>query len=325
MKLVFLAILSLGICLIPVASFAAESYEGSSFNEVLNIIQDVGFTPKSKIEKQEFSVYAENFLPQYPVNSSSIFSGDSEGLQRDAQRTVNERFDYYDRLAKKLHPNGVCVSGEWIIKKKTQYTGLFATASRGLFIGRISVSLGDTTTDDQRGFGFAGKVFPTMDPNQVVSTGNFFTVDVLMGTRLDHALDAKTTNEPETGFKLSLIGLGLRIASALSTADENPGFRPLTQVASIGVVAPNSVVEPHWIRLVASGNLRRNDEPDFRNEIIQALDENKGLKYFIEVSETTKDRNATSGWLRIGEINLDSAQVSYGCDRRLHFAHPKLN
>lgn len=320
------SILFIVLCaqMIPAITAASDIYEGSSFEEVLNVIQDVGFSPKSKIEKQEFSFYSENFLPQYPVNSTSIFGASSDGLSRDAKRTVNERYDYYDRLAKKLHPNGVCVSGKWHIKKKTPYTGQLATGSQGLLIGRISVAMEDTTYENERGFGFAAKVFPTLDPKEVVQTGNFFTIDVLLGTMLDRALDAKMTNEPETGFKFSLIGLGLGIAAALSTADHNPGFRPLTQVASLNEDPETEIVQPRWIRLAASQNLKRNNEPDFRNEILQAMDDNGGLKYFIEVSDTTNDRNATSGWNRIGEINLDTAQVSYGCDRRLHFAHPKL-
>ncbi len=324
MKTTSLLAFIFSVQLFPGFLMAADEYKGSSFSEVWNIINDVGFTPKSAIEKEELAVYTE-FLPQYPVSMTSIFANGSAQLERDSLRTVSERFDYYDRLEKKLHPNGVCVSGEWIIKKKTPYTGLFATASKGLFIGRISVAMEDTSFDDQRGFGFAGKVFPTMDPNEVVKTGNFFTIDVLLGTMLDRVLDAKTTNEPETGFKLGLIALGLRIAAALSSADNNPSFRPLTQVAEINVGPEEEVVQPRWIRLAASGNSKRNDEPDFRNEIIQAIDDNKTLKYFIEVSDTTKDRDATSGWTRIGEINLDSAVISYGCDRRLHFAHPKLD
>lgn len=322
MKTIFALLFSVQI--IPNFLFASDVYTGSSFKEVWNVVNDVGFQPKSSVENEEFDIYKE-FLPLYPVNSFTVFAGGSAGLERDAQRTVNQRFDYYDRLPKKLHPNGVCVSGEWVIKKNTPYSGLFASGSKGLFVGRVSVSLGDTTSDEQRGFGFAGKVFPTLNPDEVVKTGNFFTVDVLMGTSLARALDAQMTNEPETGFKLSLIGLGLRIAAALSSADSNPSFRPLTQVASLNLSDDQEVVQPRWIRIAASGNLKRNDESDFRNEIIQALEDNKKLKYFIEVSDETKDREATEGWTRIGEINLNEAVVSYGCDRRLHFAHPKLN
>ena len=318
------AVALIGINMIFGTYAHAETYTGSSFNEVWDVIQNKNFVPQTDSEKQEFSLYQQGKLPQYPVNAKILFtSGDSE-LRRDAVRTVNERFDYYDRLPKKLHPNGVCVAGEWSITGATPYTGYFSSSSKGLFIGRISVAMEDTTSADDRGFGFAGKVFPTLNPNQIETTGNFFTVDVLMGTSLNHVLDARTTNQPETGFKLNLIGLALKISAALKSADENPGFRPLTQVANLALDQNSATKQPHWIRLTADSKLKRNEQSDFRNEVLTAMNENHGLKYFIEVSDTTSDRNATKGWTTIGEINLNKAQMSYGCDRRLHFAHPKL-
>lgn len=322
MKIMIMALM--GINVLMGSAVRAESYTGASFNEVWDVVENKNFLPKSLSEVKEFGTYQNGELPQYPVNMRSLFShGDSE-LKRDAIRTVNERFDYYDRLAKKLHPNGVCVAGEWKINRETPYSGYFATGKQGLFIGRVSVAMEETTTNNHRGFGFAGKVFPTLNPNQVETTGNFFTVDVLMGTELEHVLDAKTTNQPDVGFKFSLIALGLKISTALKSADENPGFRPLSQVASLDLNPSETMKQPHWVRLTADSKLKRNNQADFRNEILTAMKENKGLKYLIEVSDTTSDRTSNTGWTAVGEINLNKAQVSYGCDRRLHFAHPKL-
>lgn len=301
---------------------AVDNYEGSSFAEVLNVIMDNDYQPRTEVEAKEFSSYQSGTLPQYPVNSYSLFSAGTASLARDAQRTVNQRFDFYDRIPKMLHPNGVCVTGQWKINKQTPYTGQLATGATGLFIGRISVAMEDTTSDDSRGFGLAGKVFPTMNENEVVETGNFFTVDVLMGTDLAHALDAKTTNEPAVGFKFNVIGMALKIASVLKTADENPGFRPLTQVASLN--NSGSVKQPRWMRLSVNSDVHRNNESDFRKEILKAVNQNSVITYSIEVSNTTKDRESNEGWEKIGEIKLYQAVVSYGCDRRLHFAHPKL-
>ena len=76
---------------------------------------------------------------------------------------------------------------------------------------------------------------------------------------------------------------------------------------------------------VNSENLKLNDQSDFRNEVLQAFSENSQIKYNIEVSETTQDRESSEGWTKLGEITLNKAQVSYACDRRLHFGHPSEN
>lgn len=162
-----------------------------------------------------------------------------------------------------------------------------------------------------------------MNPDEQITTANFFTVDVLMGTYENHVLRAKTTNQPDVGFDWSLIGLGLRIASALKTADEDPGFRPLTQLAAVG--SPSTPRQPRWIRISPDHQILQNAQDDFRNEVLQGIRDNKTLRYFIEVSDTSHDRSDDSAWTRIGEINLNQALVSYGCDRRLHFAHPRLH
>lgn len=316
--------LALGIGFGAFAQIAEADYSGSSFNEVWGVVLDQSFNPRTEVESAEYKVYRDGLLPQYPVNATSVFkNGDSE-LKRDAIRTTSERFDYYDRLPKKLHPNGVCVAGEWKIETNTPYSGMLASQASGLIIGRISVAMEKTKAGQDRGFGFAGKIFPTLNQNDVVKTGNFFSVDVLMGTDLAHALDAKTTNQPALGFNFSLIGLGLRIASALKAGDKDPGFRPLTQVATAGLADNAPVLQPHWIRFRADAKLKRNNQADFRNEILVAMHENKTLTYYVDVSNTTHDRNTTRGWSTIGRITLNQAITSYGCDRRLHFSHPKV-
>lgn len=301
----------------------AEAYNGSSFNEVWNVIsgQDQ-FVPKDQEGLAEFNVYSSNQLPQYPVTNSSIFSKDKTALERDARRTLSSQLDYYDRLPKKLHPNGVCVAGEWTISTPNSYTGYFAPGSKALFIGRISAAMGETAVGKKRGFGFAGKVFPTLNENQVVLPANFFTVDVLLGTNEPHVLNVKTTNQPAIGFDLSLFGLLLKVSSALSKTGQSPTFRPLNQIGNLNLNSANAKY-PKWMRLsVNSENLKLNDQSDFRNEVLQAFSENTQIKYNIEVSETTHDRQSEEGWTKLGEITLNKAQVSYGCDRRLHFGHP---
>lgn len=318
-----LAIKTISFLFLGITSFAASS-PMSSFNEVYGVLNNKHLNLKTEIERKEFDVYDKNLLPQYPVNSTSLFSKGSDALTKDAKRTINKSEDYYDRLPKMLHPNGVCVSGEWLMTRSSKYSGYFKNGSRGLFIGRISTAMEETTVGNKRGFGIAGKIFPTMNPDEKVRTANFFSVDVLFGSEIDRMLDTKTTNEPETGFSFNLLGMALKVASALSSADNNPGFRPLYPISEIGLDSTEQPNTPKWLRLSFARGTVKNNEYDFRNEVLQAVQDNRILTLNVEVSNTGKDRNDNSLWTKLGEIHINDAMVSYGCDRQLHFAHPKI-
>ncbi len=295
-------------------------YKGSSFQEVLGVITNPSPVLKSQKEIEEFAAYQKGELPYYPVNALTVFST-NPALTKDAQRTVSEKFDYYDYLPKKLHANGVCLVGQWKIDKASSYSGYFKKGSRGLFIGRASVTMGNVLQGSKRGFGFAGKLFPTTNETEIVKTASFFAVDVLLGTKTDRFLETSMTNQPETGFSLSALGLGLRIASALKKADEDPSFRPVTPISRLGEAG--IVKTPHWIKVSAVSNLIKNNEKDFRNELMKASRDNQGLTFDIAVSDRTSDRTS-SDWEKIGQIKISKAFISYGCDRQLHFAHPRL-
>ncbi len=302
-----------------------QAAELSSYSDVKHVLVDENVTLVSDQVSRELEIYRQGKLPQYEVNSRSIFEFGSAKLEKDAKRTLTDKSDYLDRLPKLLHPNGVCVLGRWQMYKDSPYTGAFAANTENLFIGRISVAMQETTFDSDRGFGFAGKLFPTMNENEPVVTENLFTVDVLMGTSTKRFLDTATTNEPETGFNLWLLKLGAKIASALSAADENPGFRPVKNLAQMGLASNSPINNPRWVRLSAGKTTKKNNQRDFRSEVLQAVQENNNdLIVYVDASNTTKDRNSNVGWKRIGEIRVSQAIVSYGCDRRLHFSHPKL-
>lgn len=305
-------------------SSVAQAGGISSYADVKQVLLDESVPVISDQVRRELEVYRQGPLPQYEMNMRSIFEYGSSALEKAALRTVSDKSDYLDRLPKLLHPNGVCVMGQWQIHKDSPYTGAFAAGTENLFIGRISVAMQETTSDAKRGFGFAGKLFPTMNENEPVATENLFTVDVLMGTDIKRFLDTATTNEPETGFDLWLVRLGLKIASALGKADENPGFRPVKNLAKMGIDKGSSAKYPHWIRLSTAKDMLRNNQPDFRREVLDAVHDNRELIFYIDSSDSTKDRSHDTGWKRLGEIRISQAVVSYGCDRRLHFAHPKL-
>lgn len=307
-----------------ILSFSVKAdYIGSSFSEVLGVIKDSGSAPAQAQDNEEWSVYRSGVLPQYKMNFKTIFHAPSS-LQADARRTLSDGYDYYERLTKKLHPNGVCVAGTWNIENTSPYTGLFRP-NQSLFIGRISVAMEATDFDSRRGFGFAGKIFPTMDVDQVAKTANFFTVDVLTGQSEQYFMKTSTTNQPEIGFPnlLDLSGtfLGIQIKKALEEVDSNPGFRPLTPIASSGETL-KEIKQPKWMRLKVDQGQILNTESDFRNEVLKAVAENKLLKVGIYVSDKGPDRNSEKVWTRLGTIKINRAYVSYGCDRKLHFAHP---
>lgn len=313
------------LALVPAfCALALPSWAQTTFNDVVSALRDEATPLATAQAQQEFAVYRRGELPQYPMNMRSIFREGSAALEQAAQRTIGDRTDVRERLPKLLHPNGVCVIGTWKMEHDRAFTGGFAPDTEHLFVGRVSVAMENTTSADKRGFGFAGKLFPTTDPRETVSTENFFSVDILMGAKTDRFLDTATTNEPEIGFDAWLIGLGLKIMKALKTADENPGFRPLKNVASLGLAPGEGAVHPKWIRLSAASATVKNDEADFRAEVLRAVRENAKLEFVVEGSDTTSDRKAASGWSRLGRIEVREAVVSYGCDRRLHFAHPRL-
>jgi hypothetical protein len=297
----------------------------STFNEVNSVIHDLGALPTSTQQaSDELWVYRSGQLPQYEVNMKSVFQFGSSLLEQAAKKTIEDHADYRERLPKLLHPNGVCVTGLWQMNQDSVYTGAFAPGSK-LFIGRISVAMEETKSGSKRGFGFAGKIFPTQDADSLVQTENFFSVDVLTGAKTERFLSTSMTNEPEIGFDFWTLRLGLKIASALKLADSNPSFRPVKNLAQMGVPAGGQLRFPKWIRIGASSRNIGNSEPDFRKEVLRASADNRDLVFNVDGSDTTSDRNADSGWSGLGQIHIKEAVVSYGCDRRLHFGHPKLN
>lgn len=304
------------------SAFDTYAYDGSTFTEVAEVVRDHRFDYRNGDAKDEFAVYQAGKLPQYPMNMGSVF-GKGRDLGRDAERTITEREDSYPRIEKLLHPNGVCILGKWKMTEDSEYTGNFRKGTSSLFIGRVSVAMEKTTSDSDRGFGFAGKIFPTMNTEERVPTTNFFMVDILMGENTPRFLETAVTNEPETGFNIWLIRLGIKIANVLKMVDESPMFRPVTPIAKMGATGP--VKSPKWMRISTADGMHLNDEKDFRREVVKAVKDNGVLKFKVEVSETTKDRNKNEGWKHIGFIEVDEARASYGCDRQLHFAHPKHN
>ena len=243
------------------------SYSGSSYNEILNVLEDQGWVAQSNEEQKEFDVYRSGLLPQYKVNYFSLGGLLFSHLADRSKKTLSDRADYYDRLQKFVHANGICAVGKWEISRSTPYSGFFKNGASGYFVGRISVALEQTTHAGRRGFGFAGKIFPTLDPNEVVPTTNFFTVDELSGTAAARFLDQAVTNEPPLIPSFDLAGVLAKIIPAFMAADSSPTFRPVTQIARTH--AASTVTSPIWMRLRAASSTIKNNQDDFRSEIFR--------------------------------------------------------
>lgn len=307
--------------LITLALFnAITSNAKSSYENVYNIVFDKNPIAVTQAEKTEMPLYQNGNKPRFVVELNDFFK---RQLPKDVDRILTNKMDVLPRDEKLLHPNGVCFAGEWTVTQVTPYSGYFRTGAKGLMIGRASTTLGDTDRGDKRGFAFAGKIYDSLDPKQEADTANFFTIDVLSGTKAKRYLDVEMTNEPATGFRLSGIGLALKVASIFSQADSNPGFRPVTEIASLGLKETEKLKSPKYIKLQSANSNDKNSESDFRLELLETL-RVSGLKFNVLVNDHSSDPESAS-WMKIGEMEMKEGIISYGCDRRLHFPHPKLN
>ena len=102
-------------------------------------------------------------LPQDRVSFGKLASQGKNIILGDATRTLKEHANILKPFNKLVHPNGICFKGVWNIEVKNKYGGYFKKDSSGLIIVRASTAMSNTKRDKLRAFGFAGKLFPTMD------------------------------------------------------------------------------------------------------------------------------------------------------------------
>lgn len=267
-------------------------------------------------------------LPYNQVTLSSFFDWGVNVLRDASKRTINVKDDILPPFKKLLHPNGICLKGTWIIDKDTPYTGYFKNGSEGIIIARASVALSETTQGNYRGFGLAGKIYPTSDfyHQQKLKTANFFTIDDLTGTLTANYTKAEMTNEPNISFRLSSIALApiaAAAATALGSVDINPGIRQLYEISELGESEDSlqNIKTPKWMMLSASEDTAIINSEDFRDEIAEHIAQYGKLIFDIKVA----DRITFFGrkqFITIGKIIFDDLVASSGCDTRLHFHHP---
>lgn len=285
--------------------FAAE-YIGSSANNVWDIVTS---NPYKR-------------MPTTEVTYKDLFDGLTSLIQRSANRTLNDHRDILPPFKKLAHPNGACLKGQWIITKENPYSGLFKFNTKSIIIARASVALSKTENGDLRGFGLAGKLFPTTNENKVVKTANFFLIDDLGGTSAEHYTDVEMTNEPKvtpTIAVLENIRYAAKLATTFAAIDSHPTKRQVYEIAETNLKSNESLNVPKWMMVKASSNQKKIDAQDFRDEF--EMEANNGSMSFDIHTADTED-NQGKNWKKIGKIVFNESIISGACDHQLHFHHP---
>ena len=291
---------------------AQEAYNGSSFEEVWSVVEEKPYS----------------YLPEKKVTFSSFFSGFTNLIKKSAKRTVENKSDilpYFDKL---LHKNGTCMAGIWEITKENPYSGYFKKGSKGLIIARASTTLSNTKQGDLRGFGLAGKIFPTEDPYTTHKTANFFLIDNLGGTYETNFTRANLTNEPgilpSFSFSLPLLApIAAAVGKAFGEADKNPGIRQVYSISNLGLQENEVATTPKYMKFIGVNEEDAVNESDFRDELKTHIDSNGQLSFNIFVANE-KDANGNKVWSSIGKVSFDQIVSSTGCDHNLHFHHHKF-
>ena len=263
-------------------------------------------------------------LPQDKVSFGKLTSWGKNMILEDAERTLQEHADILKPFDKLAHPNGICLKGVWEIHEETRYSGYFKNNSKALIIARASSALSNTHRGEIRSFGFAGKIFPSLDPHQVnqENTANFFLIDDLGGTKAEHYTDVALTNEPSASINSEVLKnafYALKLANAFAASDENPGIRQLYEISELGEKNRINIITPKWMKVEAKTG-QTVDAEDFRDEL--RIAPHKKLIFNISVA-SKENSQGTKEWQTIGTITFETSVVSTSCDHRLHFHHPK--
>ncbi len=261
-------------------------------------------------------------LPQNKVSFSKLFTSEENIILNNAQRTLNNRLDILEPFDKLAHPNGICFKGIWDIDTLNIYSGYFKKNSKALIIARASTALSNTTSDDTRAFGFAGKLFPTIIEEQISDehSANFFLIDDLGGTSATHFIDVALTNEPEVSFTFEVFKnllYAIKVAYNFGKSDKHSGIRQLYEISQLGESNNTNIITPKWMKIDAK-DMKKVNEKDFRDE----LKIKNGIKLIFNISVANQIIKDDKNWQQIGTITLDTSVVSKSCDHRLHFPHP---
>ena len=259
-------------------------------------------------------------LPNNKTSYFSLYKDNKSQILKDAKRTLTSKKDLLPYFNKLAHPNGICFKGTWNINKQNPYSGYFKLNTKALIIARASSALSNTKNNQIRTLGFAGKIFPTSNQNEIYkqNTANFFLIDDLGGTIIKKYTDSYLSNTPNISFNYEVfknIFYALELKSAFEKADKKPNIRQVYEISQLK--EKNKIITPKYMQIKAANEIN-NNKADFRDELSIT---NKDLVFNIYVAN--KIINKKKNWERIGNIILNESVVSESCDHRLHFSHPK--
>jgi hypothetical protein len=220
------------------------------------------------------------------------------------------------------------MAGNWEITEENPYTGYFEKGSKALIVARASTTLSNTRQGHLRGFGLAGKIFPTLNPDQKTKTANFFLIDNLGGTYADNFTRVNLSNEPgilpSFSFSLPFLApIAATVGKAFSRADKNPGIRQVYSISNLGLKDIERAITPKYMKFVGSSKEYAINESDFRNELSEHINVHGMLTFDIFVA-SSKNSNGRKQWSKIGRVSFNDIIASKGCDHKLHFHHHKF-
>jgi hypothetical protein len=321
-----------------------RSYRGSRFSELVDALFA---NPYQRV----WGGAAEPPLPVYEVTFASVTHGIAPGgsphvFQDAAARTVDSGADLRwgpDRkgFRRLLHPNGVCLIGNWHVTEETPYSGYFAKDSRGLLVARYSTCCTETHRGQIRSLALVGKIYPTTDPNHAepLQTANFITQEDIGGNDTAFINDAELRNAPDTTASRRAAGLPILLTTGLvfNHVDKQPSIRQLYPIAELGLAAGKPTHAPTYMRLLVAPNQPRiaGDAIDFRDEVLaQIFDRGdpapkRTLVFNIEVTDdgqtsgpAVKEQRTFKNWRHIGTLTFNNGVASYNGDCVIHFNHP---
>jgi len=322
------------------------AFRGSRFSEV----REAAFAnPYQKV----WGAAGEPPLPMYEVALGGVLRGilpfgRPHTFHQAAVRTVSTRNDLrwgpdgkgYRRL---LHPNGVCLFGEWEVTEATEYSGYFRAGSRALVAARYSTCCAETRRGSCRSLSMVARIYPTTDPNHAepLPTAGLITQQDVGGDSSTHVNDAELRNAPDVTALRRGSGLPIILISGLvfGKVNKESSVRQLYEIAELGKSPAEPTRSPLYTRLLVAPEQPRiaGERLDFRDEVMAQIYDagdpipKRQLAFHVEVTDQARIGGFTDAyrrvtfenWRRIGKITFDSAAVSYNGDFVIHFHHPR--